>query len=179
MRRELPAQAIASIEKLIDSFSASNADQRERISGRVDGSFAFVFEYYARVSATEAVRKNDPALLQRGLIALAIANDRVDYRDNLPYLSMIYNSAAKLRVDPTSLFRSVGDIAIFPFRKALLTFLQRDEKSRTVESFRFRESGEGGSFNYEFVEPSVERPSLLRWRVRTFLRKLRRKLRRA
>jgi len=109
---------------------------------------------------------------------MAIEND-IDWRDTLPYLSMIYNSAAKLGVDPAKLFRNLGEIAILPFRKTLLTFLDRDEKSRAVESFRFRESGEGSSFNYEYVEPSVERPSLLRWRVRTFLRKLRRKLRRA
>lgn len=43
MRRELHGQAIASIEKLIDAFSASNTGQRERISAKVDITFAFVF----------------------------------------------------------------------------------------------------------------------------------------
>jgi len=177
MRRELPARAIVSIDKLIDAFSTSNTDQRERISGKVDRSFAFVFPSYARVSAIEAVRENDPARLRRGLIALAIENDSVDWRDTLPYLSMIYNSAAKVGVDPAEVFRSVAETAILPFRKTLLSFLDRDEKSRSVESFRFRELGEGGSFNYKYEQPTVQRPSLLRWRVRTFLRRLRRRLR--
>jgi hypothetical protein len=99
--RELPGEALASIEKLIDAFSSANEMERAIIVQRVERSFAFVFERYARRAAEDSIREHDPTLLRRGLIALAIENGKVDWRDSLPFLAFLFNSAQNVKRPPT------------------------------------------------------------------------------
>jgi hypothetical protein len=46
--RELPAGAVAAIEKLIDAFVSADETEKRRIVQRIQPSFAFVFDRYAR-----------------------------------------------------------------------------------------------------------------------------------
>jgi hypothetical protein len=176
--RELPSHATASIEKLIDVFARANPAERERIVKKVERSFAFVFSGYAQRAAEESVRRRAPELLMRGLIALAIEDARVDWRDTLPFLAFLYNSARKLRVNASELFRDAARIACPRFRRLIESFIIRDEASRSVESFHYKESGEGDSFSYVHVEPSSRPPSRAKWKIRMFVRRLRRVLQR-
>ncbi len=175
-RRELPTDAVESIECLIDAFASSGPKEREKMTQRVDRSFACVFPAFAKRAAVESVRRNDPALLKRGLIALAIENAKVDLRDTLPYLAFVYHSACKLNVSALELFRDTAKIACPQFRRLLESFLNRDEAARTLESFHYKESGEGTSFTYVYFEPPSRLPSKIEWRIRGFFRRLRRHL---
>jgi len=176
-RRELPTDAIASIERLVDVFANSNPAERQRITLGVERSFAFVFPAYARRAAVESVRTNDPGLLKRGLIGLAIENATVDLRDTLPFVAFLYNSALKLNLNATDLLRGVGQDACPRFRRVVEGFLERDEASRSVNSFHYMESGKGAAFTYLYSEPPFIRPSKVGWRIRMFLLHLRRSLR--
>jgi len=172
--RELPSDATAAIECLIDVFADADQSGKERIMLNVEASFAFVFPRYARNAAVESVRRNDPDLLKRGLIALTIENAKVDWRDTLPYLAFVYNSALRLNVDAVELFRNAASIACPQFRRLLESYLNRDGAPRTLESFHYKESGEGASFTYVYVEPPSRLPSGTEWKTRMFFRRLRR-----
>jgi hypothetical protein len=174
--RDLPSDATAAIEKLIDAFVGADSMEKDAMTKRVEKSFAFVFPRYAYRAAIESVRMNAPELLKTGLIALAIENANFDWRDTLPYLAFIYNSARKLNVDPSELFHDAAAIACSPFRTLLESFLNRDEVSRKVEFFHYKESGEGVSFDYVYVEPPSHLPSPTVWKIRIFLQRLRRVL---
>ena len=176
--RELPSDATAAIESLVDIFADVDEEERKKIVQKVEVSFAFVFTRYAWNAAVESVRRNDPGLLKRGLVALTIENARVDRRDTLPFLELLYNSARKLNVDPAELFRNAARIACAQFRGLLESFLNRDEASRTLEYFHYMESGEGSSFTYVYVEPPSRQPSRKEWKIRMFFRRLRRVLER-
>jgi hypothetical protein len=177
--RELPSDATAAIECLMDVFADADQAERERIVQKVEVSFAFVFPRYAHIAAVESVRRNNPGLLKRGLIALTIENAKVDWRDTLPYLAFVYNSALKLNVDVVELFSNAARIACPQFRRLLESYLNRDGAARTLESFHHKESGEGASFTYVYVEPVPSRlPSRTEWEIRMFFRRLRRFFRR-
>lgn len=154
IRRKLPPDVIESIERLADAFARSDLKEREEIVGRVEASFRFVFEAYAFHAAQEAIRRNDPGLVKRGLIALAIENTFRDWRDTIPRLALLYRSACKLNMDATELFYQVAQIARPSFRKLIEGYDGgRLQGFRPIESFRYKETGEGDTFAYEYVPP--------------------------
>ena len=164
-RRDLPPDVIESIGQLTDAFSRTNPREREEIVERVQAPFRFIFGRYAFCVAQEAIRRNDPSLVKQGLIALAIENTFRDWRDTLPILALLFRSACKLNLNASGLFYETAQIACPPCRRLLEGFMDRDESARTIESFRYKEVGEGDTFAYVYVEPSYQRPSRakLRW----------------
>ena len=155
--RKLPPEALECTDFLIDAFVSSDPAGREQITQRVEKSFAFVFSGYACHAAIESVRRNDPSLLKRGLLALAIENGKIDWRDSLPWIVLLYHSACKMGVDFKGLVHEVAGVACPPFLGVISGFLSRDEEHRTIESVGFRESGDGPSFDYVRFERERER----------------------
>jgi hypothetical protein len=154
IRRKLPPDVIESIERLADAFACSDTKEREEMVGQVEASFRFIFEGYAFHAAQEAIRRNDPGLVKRGLIALAIENTSRDWRDIIPRLALLYRSACKLNMDASELFYEVAKIACLPFRKLIEGYDGgRIRGFRPIETFRYRETGEGDTFAYEYVPP--------------------------
>lgn len=141
---------------------------------RVEFSFAFIFQRYAHRAAEKAIRQIDPDLLNRGLIALAIPSAKEDWRDTLVFLALLYRSACKLNVNASELFHEVAQIACPAFRRTLEGFLGRDEGARTIESFHWRETGEGDTSAYVYVQPPFRRRSKMELRLDRFSRGLRR-----
>lgn len=174
VHRELSPEVDESIEQLIDVFAGAGPKEREEIMERVEFPFAFIFQRYARRAAEKAIRQINPGLLSRGLIALAIPSAKEDWRDTLPYLAFIYRSACKLNVDPSKLFHETGQIALPPFPRLLEGFLGRDESARTIESFHWKEEGDGNNFAYVYVElPPFRRRSKMELSLVRFFRRFR------
>lgn len=176
-RSKLPHHVTESIEQLTDAFLVASSTGREEIVQRVQGQFRFIFESYAYYAAQEAIRENNPALVKRGLIALTIQNTSRDWRDTLPILAFLYRSGRKLNMDASGLFHEVAQTACPAFRGFLEDFLNRDETSRTIESFHFKETGEEDTFAYVYVEPSYSRPSMMKLKLDRYLRRLKKSLR--
>jgi hypothetical protein len=161
-----------SVDQLIDVFVSADTQKRQEIMERVDVSFRFVFSSYARRAAEDAIRRNDPTLLKRGLIALAISSAREDWRDTLPYLTMLHRSACKLHMDTAELFHETAQTVCPTFRKLLEVFIDRNSHPRPIESYHYHETGEGETFSYVYVEPPYVRPSRTRLRWNRFKRRL-------
>lgn len=174
VHRELPPEIDESIEWLIDVFASAGPKEREEIMERVEFPFAFIFQRFAHRAAEKAIRRIDPGLLSRGLIALVIPSAKEDWRDTLPYLALIYRSACKMSTNPSELFHETAQIASPPFRRLLEGFLGRDEVDRTIESFHWKETGEGDTFAYVYVQPPPKRRrSKMELKLDRFLRRLR------
>jgi len=129
--RELPSAAIAAVENLTGIFDVGTPAERAAIAQRVDRSFAFVFERYAHSGAVESVRRNDPSLIKRGLVALALENAKVDWRDTLPVAALLHNSAVRLKTDASGLFASIGEIAQPPMRGILSSYVSPQNRGRS------------------------------------------------
>jgi hypothetical protein len=173
--RELPSAAIAAVENLTGIFDVATPAEREAITQRVHRPFAFVFERYAHSCAVESVRRNDPSLIKRGLVAPALENAKVDWLDTLPVAALLHNSAVRLKTDAGGLFASIGEIAQPPMR-GILSSCGEPTESRTIESYHYKESGQGSSFTYIYVEPPSRIPSRTEWKIRPLFRKLWRRL---
>jgi hypothetical protein len=173
-RRELPPDAIAAVESLTQAFADSDPAGRQKLMQRFERPFIWVFARYAYYTAEESVRKNDVPLLRRGLVALAIENGGEDWRDTLPLLALMRNSACRLHVNVAELFSAVAEIAYPPLRGMIASSGDRNSQQRSIESYRYKESGEGQSFRYVYEAPPSRVPSRMEWNLWQLFRKLRR-----
>jgi len=121
-RRQLPSDAVALIDALVDPF----LDVRREICSQSDPSTSFLLFLYAGQVAVQSVRDQNPAVLARGLIALAIENLAFDGRDTVVALAQIYHSARRLpEVRADGLFQQLAEMSLPPFRDSLLSFVSR------------------------------------------------------
>lgn len=152
-RRQLPPDAVASVDTLVDLFASGGPDVRRQLNCEVDYRISFVFFMYAGQLAEQSVRDQNQALLTRGLIALAVENDTFDWRDSLSVLAQLYHSAQKLLLDADELFRRTADISNQPFRDTLLAFVDRSTAAKSIKAFGLKESSPPAPFCYETVRP--------------------------
>lgn len=173
-RRSLPEVVIAAIDSLVDVFVTSDLDTRCQITHQVDWTFSFAFFLYAGRTAVESVRQNEPELLRRGLVALAIENLAFDYRDSLSPLSMIYCSARKFpQVRADELFQDVAGLSCSPFNAFLSGFIKTPETSKSITRFGWKESAPPALFDYEALPQKNAKGSRKFWLL---IRKFRRLL---
>ena len=148
--RKLPPDAIASIDSVIDAFLVGDAEEKKQINREVDKAFSFAFFMYALMAAVDSVRQNQPVLLRRGLLAVAVENLAFDWRDSLPQVAKLYHSARKFpQIDADGLFRNVADISNEPFNELLSSFIRRPEESKSLACFGLIESIPPAPFDYE------------------------------
>ena len=153
--RPLPPDAITSVESLVDVFFTEPSD-RTRIVESVRPEFSFVFFMFAANAAVEAVRRHNPALLTRGLLALAVENLTFDFRDTLRILAQLYNSARLLGLDAAAIFAAVSEYSCAPFAKTVGQFPRRPEDLLSLKAFGIRVTKPPQPFSYvvEWKPPS-------------------------
>jgi hypothetical protein len=109
----------------------------------------FLLAFGIRMAAL-AVREQDASHLADALAAVAIEGGRIDLRENLQVLALIYHSAEKIGADAQSLFDSAP--ASNPeLGAAIREFPRRAARDRSIEAMGFRESGDAGEFLYQRV----------------------------
>lgn len=146
-----------------------NPAHRDAILGAVTRSQSEHFYQYAYYAAIYAVRLDDPETLKRGVLALAIENNRLDYRDVMGLLSLLNHSAARLGVQPDSVFSEVMPLAPTQFANMLKGFIQRSGDDRAIRGFGFHEE-DTPLFTYS--RSSVQLRLSFRYRVKRMLKRL-------
>ncbi len=89
---------------LTEAYVQMNADQREALRGSIGFNTCDVLIAFAQRAAALAVRQKSERWLFAGLMALAIEDQRADFRDTLTACSLLRHSAKKIRIDPNALF---------------------------------------------------------------------------
>ena len=148
-RSIFPEDLKQDMNNLVEDYRSSDPDSRSRICTAIKPSFSFVFLWYSKEMAIQAVRESDDKLILNGLTALAIENAVFDLRENIMMMSLLCNSAVKLGVDATALFLEAAALAENKrLTHELKLFPQRPAKTRLIKSFNFAESVSSEGFTY-------------------------------
>jgi hypothetical protein len=135
------------IDAFVDAFVAGDQSTRNAII-KPTSRCVHAFHSFAHWRAVLSVRENDPSLISRGIVALAIENLRDDYRETLIVLSLLAHSAEKLQGSAEPLFDSSLALASPEFAKFVTGFLAGPPWRRGIGAMGYREAGEGKSFIY-------------------------------
>jgi hypothetical protein len=107
-----------------------------------------VLRAYAERMASLAVRRQDPTLLPRAIVALVVGGLDQNKRDSLMIMAPIEDSAARLEKSLSAIFEDVSKIVGHPATVNLMMWLTRRPETRTLASMRFIPSEDEDGFRY-------------------------------
>jgi hypothetical protein len=112
---------------------------------------------YAIRMATQALREGSTSRITNGLIAHLIEGERDDWRENIIALTLLFDAAKKLGVEPLPVFDEMASLA--PGDAAAETlrgFRKRKPEALTIESMGYRTAMSAQGVRYE-PDPAVWR----------------------
>ncbi|GAA4027029.1 hypothetical protein GCM10022232_85920 [Streptomyces plumbiresistens] len=149
LRLALPHPLDAEVEAVVRAYLDGSASVRENLVNGLSGQPAAVLSAYGQRMASVAVRTGSVEALRRGIVAIGLAEGRLDDpRDNLFVLAAANDSASLIG---TSLGRVIDDIqdALPPVGlRALRAFEGYRESDKSIEAMGIRRSGAGPDFLY-------------------------------
>jgi hypothetical protein len=141
----LPSPVDEKIRELVRRYTpATGAELRSALSRQHSW---YLLAFVARMAAL-AVREHNGNYLVDALAALSLEGGRLDIRENIQMLALIYNSAMKIGTDVTQLFSSALPAGNAELDDAIRSFPLRADKDKTIESMGFREAHDESGFRY-------------------------------
>lgn len=149
----IPVELDSKIGKLVRLFRDAPESERRHFFKRRDEDTSWFLIAFAERTASLAVREKSRDRVLDGLLALIIEDYRVDPRDNLTRLAVLYDAAARIGASPEELFAEAASFASNAVARSLVEFPMRRPADRSLQAFFYKgvEGPEG--FRYELDVP--------------------------
>lgn len=131
--------------ELIDALLSASSETRCALLKKIDDQYRDAFSVFAERLSVYAVRLNDPDVLKKALLALALAPGG-DNREILLTLSLVVHTAKKLGLDLRTMQGALIDES---FKKIVSDFLARPPEDQSIEAMGFEEGRDSGGFRYK------------------------------
>lgn len=153
------AKLFSAVDPLIDAFrSLASPGERAGVASKLNPDALGILRAFADRMAVLAYRKQSPALIEKGLVALIILGEVDDIRDLTFYLATLHHSALKLGIDARKLFADVAALSPPTYLKdQMQRFPLRPPSSRDLSAFYLRETTTEEGFDFVQVNPLVPR----------------------
>jgi len=138
-KQPMPFELDEDMDDLIDLFIESSPAERDVILRRIDNNVAGAMMAFSRRMAVWGARRSSSDLLVKGGIALILEAGRGDIRDTMSVMPLLYHSAIKINVDPGKVFNEAAAYYRSVVSDALLDFLKRTPRDRSLEAWGFEE----------------------------------------
>jgi hypothetical protein len=148
-RESIPNQLDDEIRVLTTSFLNGTDLERALIISTFNENHSMTLLLFSERMASLAVRRNSEEILLAGLIAHLIENWRLDPRENLVRLSLLYHAAVKIGCPPEELFSRASAYAPKDIADQLHAFVHRRPRNKAIEAMGYCESRDADGFRYE------------------------------
>jgi hypothetical protein len=138
-KKPMPCELDEDLNDLIDLFIESSPAERDAILRKIDNNVAGALEAFSVRMAVWGARQSSADLLVRGGIALILEAGRVDIRDTMRVMPILYHSAIKISADPGKIFSEAAAYYRSVVSDALLEFLKRTPHDRSLEAWGIEE----------------------------------------
>lgn len=139
---------------VVKAFESADDGSRHALTSSLSKQARNGFLGYAADMAVLAVRRQSPALIQQGLVAIVIEGASQDFRDSIVALAKLHHSAVKMGIDPQGAFEKAASFAEPGIIKTeLKRFAIRAPEGRGISAFYWTEEGAGENFRYKQVLP--------------------------
>lgn len=145
----IPHELDSEVDALIQAYRDHSASGRQRAIDDLNARSASALSVYGQRMASTAVRSGSIEPLVRGLIAVGMAEERLDdARENLYLLVAINDSATLIGTSIQSLISKVSGLLPPRALEKLREFDQRQEQDKSLEGMGLRRFGSGQNFLY-------------------------------
>lgn len=129
-----PSQLDAKVRSLCRRYVEANDEERSELRAALSMDEFYVLIFFGERAAVFALRESDPDFIADGLSGLAmIERDRVDFRDIVMSLALLYHSAAKVSDDPNKMFREAAALAEPGVAELFTNFIEGPEEYRDLQ----------------------------------------------
>jgi len=146
--RPIPDAIDDDVRDLLRSIEDSTPETREALVSVMTERHGFVLLAFAERMASHAVRTHDTQFIRQGLQAAAIGSQSVYFKESVPALCLLYQSAVKLGCSGEILLGEVDCPESPLFETMLHAFPMRTEEDRSIESMGYIESFDHDGFRY-------------------------------
>ena len=126
--------------KLCDLYVSADGEQREDIRRQWPFDRPWKLPDQSRLACVDDGDRSCGERIRVSLIYDSIEDFRVDWRDNLVGICRVYHSAILAGIDPDKLFREVAALSSERGARMIINFIERDEKDKSLQAFRYIES---------------------------------------
>ena len=147
------------LDAVVTGFQSMSDSERRSWLGSIpiSGRDSQILLTYATRMATQVLREGSTGRLTNGLVAHIIEGERDDWRENVMVLTLLFDAAKKLGVDPLPMFDHVASMAPGdPAAETLGGFHKRKPEVLTIESMGYRTAMSAQGVRYE-PDPTVWR----------------------
>ena len=123
------------LSELCESFAKNDKTARARIRASLTEDDVYTFLLFSQRSSVFAIREQNVGHLLNALRAFAMIElKKVDPRDVLWALSLIYHSAERIKQNPDKLFRDALTLSESKMSKLIVEFLERSPQDKDLRS---------------------------------------------
>ena len=155
------------LREITGRYATSDPQQRAALRDSIDMDGFYTLMTFGRRSAVFAMREKKAEIVRHGLTAIAmIDQQRVDFRDILMCLSLLYHAANRLGADADKMFRQTALLAEPEVGKQIVGFAEQTPDYRSLRrswGYDEVETAKGvGFIGWEFAkyDPTVDLKSL-------------------
>ena len=129
------------IRRVCNQYALSDVDERSKIRHSISMDQFYTLVNFSKRSAVFGVRDVDPDFVADGLTAIAmIEQDRVDFRDILWCLGLLYHAANKAGGNADEMFRTAAELAEPDVAEYFVNFTEQTSEYRDLrESWGYDE----------------------------------------
>lgn len=124
------------IRDVCRQYARSDADKRSDIRHAISMDQFYTLINFAKRSAVFGLREASVDIIADGLTALAmIEQERVDFRDILLYLGVLYHAANRAGGDADEMFRNAAALAETEVAEFLINFTEQTPEYRNIREY--------------------------------------------
>jgi hypothetical protein len=135
------------MESLIGAFQSGSAEEWEVTRAALSRGARWFLLCYAWERAEQAIRQKSGEAVTKGLLALAIEDGRLDARDNIVRMALLFRSMRKLGLDATEPFAKAADLAV-NLSAVMRAFPARSPADRDFSYIREATTEQGFAYEY-------------------------------
>jgi len=138
-KKPMPCELDVDLNDLIDLFIESSPAERVVILRKIDNDVAGALLAFSARMAVWGARQSSADFLVKGGVALILEAGRGDIRDTMAVMPLLYHSATKINADPGKIFNDAAAYYRSVVSDALLDFLKRTPRDRSLEAWGVEE----------------------------------------
>lgn len=121
------------LREIAGRYAASDSVQRAAIRDSIDMDGFYILMTFGKRSAVLAMREKKAEIVRHGLTGIAmIDQQRVDFRDILMCLALLYHAANRVGADADKMFRETALLAEPEVRKQIAGFVEQTSDYRNL-----------------------------------------------
>ncbi len=130
------------IRRLCRTYANSTSTERASLRAKVSPALASSLHHFAWRMAVRALRTKSQEATRLGLVAIVIADMRIDMRETLGWLSLLYHAAVRIQSDAELDFQVAASMSSERTSDLINSFASSPPELRDISAFGF---GEGTS----------------------------------